>query len=114
MPMKALHLCNKAGCTSLTRERYCSKHKEEYYTRYNRERTDTKYVAFYKTPEWEVARAMAMARDRYQCVMCRARGVVTRATMVHHIVPVKKDWDKRLDLDNLMSLCESCHNGIKH
>lgn len=57
---------------------------------------------------------MAMARDRYQCVMCRARGVVTRATMVHHIVPVKKDWDKRLDLDNLMSLCESCHNGIKH
>ena len=114
MPMKALHLCNKAGCTSLTRERYCTKHQEEYYTRYNRERTDTQYTAFYKTPEWEAVRALALARDGYHCVMCRRKGILTIATMVHHIIPVKKDWSKRLDLDNLVSLCESCHNGIKH
>lgn len=113
MPMKALHLCNKAGCTSLTRERYCPKHIGEY-NRYNRERTDKKYTDFYKSNEWEIVRELALARDGYQCVMCRWRGIKKAADMVHHIVPIKKDWSKRLDLDNLMSLCDGCHNGIKH
>ena len=113
MPTKPLHLCNKAGCTSLTRERYCDKHKKEY-NRYNRERNDKEYVEFYKTKEWQQMRKLALARDRYQCVMCRNKGIITMADMVHHIIPVKKDWNKRLELDNLMSLCDACHNGIEH
>lgn len=113
MPTKALHLCNKGGCTRLTRERYCSIHQGEY-NRYNKERTDREYTDFYKSKEWLVVRAIALARDRYQCVMCRNKGIITKATMVHHIVPVKKDWNKRLDINNLMSLCDACHNGIEH
>ncbi len=114
MPMKALHLCSKPGCTTLTRERYCTKHREEYYTRYNRERTDKQYTGFYKTDEWRAVRAMALARDGYQCVMCKMKGIKKKADMVHHIIPIKKDWSKRLDLNNLMSLCDACHNGIEH
>lgn len=113
MPIKALHLCNKAGCTSLTRERYCSKHTKES-NRYNRERTDSKYTEFYKTTEWKVARGIALARDNYQCVLCKRKGIKKKADMVHHIIPVKKDWGKRLDINNLMSLCDGCHNGIDH
>ena len=59
-------------------------------------------------------RSLALARDGYQCVMCKRKGITTLATMVHHIEPVKKAWNKRLDIDNLMSLCEACHNGIEH
>lgn len=113
MPIKALHLCNKAGCTSLTRERYCSKHTKES-NRYNRERTDSKYTDFYKTTEWKIARDIALARDNYQCVLCKRKGIKKKADMVHHIIPVKKDWSKRLDINNLMSLCDGCHNGIDH
>ncbi|WP_250540588.1 HNH endonuclease, partial [Bacillus subtilis] len=25
---------------------------------------------------------------------------------------VKEDWAKRLDLDNLVSLCNACHNKV--
>ncbi|TWK49239.1 hypothetical protein CHCC20347_1522 [Bacillus paralicheniformis] len=32
--------------------------------------------------------------------------------MVHHIVEVKQDWSKRLDLSNLESLCNACHNKV--
>ncbi|PAE58568.1 HNH endonuclease, partial [Bacillus licheniformis] len=34
------------------------------------------------------------------------------ADMVHHIVEVKQDWSKRLDLSNLESLCNACHNKV--
>lgn len=113
MPIKALHLCNKAGCSTLTRERYCSKHIYEK-NRYNKERVDKEYTDFYKTKEWEHIRAIALARDRYQCVMCKQKGILKKADMVHHIVPVKKNWNKRLELNNLISLCNACHNGIEH
>lgn len=113
MPNKPLHICNKPGCNNLTRERYCDEHIREK-NRYNYERTDKMYTDFYKTSEWICARSLAMIRDHYQCVMCRRKGIVTLASMVHHIVPIKKDWNRRLDLNNLMSLCDECHNGIKH
>ena len=113
MPIKALHLCCKPGCTTLTRERYCTKHTSET-NRYNRERTDKDYVAFYKTKEWILVRGLALARDGYQCVSCRKQGIKKQAEMVHHKIPVKKDWSKRLELANLESLCEACHNAIEH
>ena len=59
-------------------------------------------------------RGLALTRDRYQCVMCKQKGIIKKAEMVHHIVPLKKDWNKRLELTNLMSLCEACHNAIDH
>ena len=113
MPTKPLHLCSKAGCYNLTRNRYCDEHLIEK-NRYNKERTDTKYVKFYKTKEWQRIRMLAMKREAYLCVKCREQNIITKASMVHHIVPVKKDWDKRLTLSNLMPLCESCHNKIEH
>ena len=33
-----------------------------------------------------------------------------RATMVHHVQPLDVRPDLALDLDNLRSLCEVCHN----
>ncbi len=31
---------------------------------------------------------------------------------VHHIEELKEDWSRRFDKDNLISLCESCHQKI--
>jgi len=113
MPIKALHLCCKPGCAALTRDRYCANHKQEH-NRYNKERNDKEYVSFYKTKEWVQIRKIALARDRYQCVSCKRKGIIKQAEMVHHKIPVKKDWTKRLELTNLESLCEACHNAIEH
>ena len=43
------------------------------------------------------------------CEMCKENERLTVATEVDHIVPIKKDWSKRLDINNLQSLCHSCH-----
>jgi 5-methylcytosine-specific restriction endonuclease McrA len=29
---------------------------------------------------------------------------------VHHIIPLEDDPERGLELDNLMCLCEACHN----
>ena len=40
-------------------------------------------------------------------------GKFVPATMVHHIIPVSKDYTKRLDRDNLIPLSDKRH-GIVH
>jgi 5-methylcytosine-specific restriction protein A len=46
------------------------------------------------------------------CEECDKGGILERATMVHHIIPIE-DGGEALDWDNLMSLCLPCH-GAKH
>ena len=58
----------------------------------------------------------------YECVLCAREGryaldgagriVPVRATMVHHIVPYKDAPGRACDLDNLMSLCDACHERM--
>ncbi|WP_338075709.1 HNH endonuclease signature motif containing protein [Chengkuizengella sediminis] len=97
-------------CNNLTREAYCDEHKKEcnqYYDRYMR---DKKSKTFYQSKEWRTVRQQALTRDRNLCQHCLKQRQITPADMVDHIVPVKVDWSLRLDLSNLQSLCNSCHN----
>lgn len=44
------------------------------------------------------------------CKLCLSNGKVTsRFLEVHHIIPVNTDDTLRLDDDNLITLCSSCH-----
>lgn len=71
---------------------------------------------FYRSPAWRRLRAQALERDHYICQDCLARkqrGERLRprqASVVHHIQPVKERPDRMLDIDNLVSLCDACHN----
>ena len=116
MPLKKLHKCNKLGCNNLTRNRYCKEHeyieleqKRIINRRYNQHRTDDKEQAFYKTTGWKQARKSALARDNYLCQDCLKMGYVVPAQTVHHIIPIKIMWQLRLIIDNIICLCESCH-----
>lgn len=116
MPLKKLHKCNKLGCNNLTRNRYCKEHeyieleqKRIINRRYNQHRTDDKEQAFYKTTGWKQARKVALARDNYLCQDCLKMGYVVPAQTVHHIIPIKIMWQLRLIIDNMICLCESCH-----
>jgi 5-methylcytosine-specific restriction protein A len=65
--------------------------------------------------DWERVQKRAMDRDNYICVLCKQRNpeLVTIAVLVDHIIPVDKANPladpNRLDMKNLQSLCESCH-----
>lgn len=71
---------------------------------------------FYKGKPWRRAREAALERDHWICQDCLAakrrgeRKKPPTATIVHHIISRKERPDLELALDNLISLCEACHN----
>jgi 5-methylcytosine-specific restriction endonuclease McrA len=60
----------------------------------------------YHSPQWKVIRERVLIRDKYTCVKCGHM-----ANTVDHIIPVKQRPMLALDMDNLQSMCESCHNS---
>jgi len=119
MPSRPLKPCNKIGCTNLTRDRYCDQHKhlaeqrqrdkqrDKHYDKYKR---NQQARAFYHSKEWERIRLAVLSRDNFLCQECLKNKRITRAVIADHIVPLLVAWDKRLDMSNLQSLCQSCHN----
>ncbi len=71
---------------------------------------------FYTSAAWRAVREQALLRDHYLCQKCLKKVEAGRmirphdATMVHHKKPRQLYPELELDLDNLESLCDSCHN----
>lgn len=80
---------------------------EDYSNRENRNR-------FYKSSQWQQLRRKALERDHYECLWCKEQGKVTTATddvlEVDHILTLEEHPEHRLELDNLRTLCRTCHN----
>lgn len=58
----------------------------------------------YRGEDWEEVRTLALIRDSYTCQDC---GIPKRKLDVHHKIPWHVTHDN--SLDNLISLCSSCH-----
>lgn len=102
--------CKHPHCHRLIKSgAYCDKHTQDTNSYYNRQRRRHKENRFYASAEWKGVRQQALKRD---CFVCAGCGGV--ADTVHHLVEVRVDWSKRLDIDNLQSVCRSCHNKIEH
>ena len=43
------------------------------------------------------------------CHDCYDKDIATPADEVHHIIPISEDPSRRLDITNLVSLCQACH-----
>jgi len=60
--------------------------------------------------KWREKREQIVERDNYLCQVCKANGRYTYERLeVHHITPLEEDFDRRLDEDNLIALCEEHH-----
>lgn len=79
--------------------------------RYDRGQRDKRSKQFYDSAAWRRTRAEKLARDPL-CEGCKMAGKLTAASHVHHAIEIKVDWDRRLDPDNLVSACHSCHSRI--
>lgn len=66
--------------------------------------------AFYNCELWKHKRREALKRDNNECQKCKAKGLYSAADCVHHKQHVKKHPELALDLENLISLCNSCHD----
>lgn len=108
--------CAKPGCPNLTTEKYCSEHqalisqeRKDRHALYDKYKRDKKTEEFYKSGEWIIVRQQALIRDKGLCQECLKNKMISIATEVDHIIPIKVRWDLRLKLDNLRSLCHKCH-----
>ena len=68
---------------------------------------------FYKSILWQEARRSVMERDHWLCQDCLAKGQLTPAEEVHHVLPLTPDniTDPEISLNpaNLIALCRNCH-----
>jgi len=67
----------------------------------------------YYGPNWEAQRQKCLQRDNYKCQSCGLDDEdATISLNAHHIIPFKRfdDRQKANKVDNLVSLCLSCHN----
>lgn len=60
----------------------------------------------YRGPNWQRQRKLALTRDENKCTVCSAP-----TKTVHHLRPFRlfTNYKEANDLDNLSSLCRSCH-----
>ncbi len=101
MPNALAKPCQGPGCCAMLP---CARHPRFLHRPTVRARYDA---------TWEKLRSMKLARNP----MCGQAGCVTpfgggRPLHVHHIIDVAERPELRLDLDNLMTLCHSCHSRI--
>lgn len=67
--------------------------------------------SFRNTNAWINKREQIKRRDKYLCQACLKNGMYTYNNLqVHHIIPINIDYSKRLDSDNLITLCTYHHN----
>ncbi|WP_428909479.1 HNH endonuclease [Niallia sp. Krafla_26] len=113
MNKKPLKPCSKIGCQNLTTSRYCDQHQTEFRNQnrfYDLNLRNKKSDSFYHSAAWKKARDLVKIRDNGLCQECIRNKRIAVGTEVDHIIPIKQDWNKRLELGNLQLLCKACHN----
>lgn len=120
--MARMKPCSAVGCSSLLPigETYCDRHKpmqreliQANSKRYNRMREDTAENEFYNSPEWRKVREHVMYKYNGLCLWCYfTEKDITIANCIHHIIELKEDSTKSLTTNNLIPLCDSCHNRV--
>lgn len=89
----------------------CLKLRHKEYDKYSR---DKKSKQYYDSKEWEQTRQNTLELDDgIDVYLFMTEGIVEIADTVHHIVPLRDDWTKRNDTDNLMSLHHDTHSKIE-
>lgn len=117
--MALLKLC-RCGKKISIGDRYCEEcnKKVEQYKKdnnkyYDKHRRNKKSTEFYHSQEWINLRAFVLSK--YKGLDLYAYYVEKRivyASPVHHIIEIEEDWEKRLDISNLIPLSNANHNKM--
>ena len=79
-------------------------------------RSGKKTDPFYHTKQWEKIRLERLRLDDWKCqkcgTVCGGKKRKQPSPHVDHIVPRLEDKSKALDIDNLRTLCHSCHSKV--
>lgn len=91
----------------------CNCIDKQRYKDYRNTRTDSKELRFYNSREWKVARVKVLELDNHLCLHCYlVDKTIRQADTVHHVIELKEDYSLRINKNNLISVCNSCHQII--
>ena len=85
------------------------------YKSYRKREKDSKADKFRKTKIWTKKSLEIRQRDKNLCIVCINNLYNTifqynyNKLEVHHITPINEDYNRRLDNDNLITLCNYHH-----
>lgn len=93
-------------CGGIHDPRYaCPKKPQPTYGQHRSEAGDLRRTNAWKNKSIEIRK-----RDRNLCRVCLDHGSInTKHLSVHHIIPINEDKGLYLDNDNLITLCDKCH-----
>ena len=75
-----------------------------------RKKDDTRVSKFRHTWSWRRKSLAIRQLDLFLCLYCKSHGLYVFDNLeVHHIIPIAKQWDLRLEDNNLITLCSQCH-----
>lgn len=82
--------------------------RSDEYREYNRLRWKygREVKAFYNSKVWKETSRIVLLENDYICEYCGAE-----ATMTDHVIPIKRDWNRRLDRRNLKASCKRCNDA---
>ena len=71
---------------------------------------NTKASKFRNSNAWIIKREQIKKRDKYLCQVCLKDSIYNYDDLqVHHIIPIDKNYDLKLDESNLITLCSYHH-----
>lgn len=87
--------------------------RKEKYKHYKKYRRDKKEQSFYNSKQWKKLREFISVKYKGLCLWSYyIDESIILADAYHHIVPIKDDWNKRLDIYNIIPLSNRSHNMI--
>lgn len=97
--------------------KYCGKIHEKSFDCGKKPQPKKKYnnkESFRWSNDWKKKRNDIRDRDNHLCRWCLVNGRITYKDLsVHHITPLEEDYERRLDDDNLITLCDRCHEDAE-
>lgn len=97
------------------KEEYKKQYAKQYDKNVRNNPNNIKYAKFYNGTGWRRKSKNIKAKYNNLCLVCLLKEKrISYSDMAHHIELLKDNWDKRLDDDNLIPLCNECHNAIDH
>ena len=87
--------------------------QKQKYRQYKYDRKDKKEQVFYSSSEWIRIRNYVKSKQLNCCLFCWFKdNIFNDCDLVHHIIELKEDWNKRIDVNNLICLCSHHHKFI--
>ena len=91
---------------------YCGKIHDKGYICSHKPQYSGKFDKFRNSGAWQRKREQIYERDLYCCKVCALTffdGIPDFDISVHHIIPLSEDYERRLDNDNLITVCGKHH-----